>query len=306
VAAYLARRLVQSVGVVIGVSLVVFCLIRLIPGDPVMAMLPESASAEQRAQLRAELGLDHPLPVQYLIFAGRALQGDLGRSLFLHRPAAELVAHAFPATLLLAGTALLLALCVAVPVGILSALRRDSLWDFAGMGLAMVGQSVPAFWLGLMLMLIFAVNLRWLPTTGIGGPEYLVLPSVTLGAYLMSLTTRLVRSGMLEVLGEDYIRTARTKGLPERLVVARHALRNMLIPVVTVVGLQLGALLGGAVITETVFAWPGVGTVIFKAISSRDYPVIQAAVLMLSLFFVFINLAVDLLYAYLDPRIQYR
>ena len=303
---YLARRLVQSVGVVIGVSVVVFCLIRLIPGDPVLVMLPESASAEQRAQLRRELGFDQPLPIQYAIFAGRALQGDLGRSLFLNRPAAELVAHAFPATLLLAGTALVIALCAAIPLGILSALRRDSIWDFAGMGLAMVGQSVPAFWLGLMLMLIFAVNLRWLPTTGVGGPEYLVLPSVTLGAYLMALTTRLVRSGMLEVLGEDYIRTARTKGLPERLVVLRHALRNMLIPVVTIVGLQLGALLGGAVITETVFAWPGVGTVIFKAISSRDYPVIQAAVLMLSLFFVFINLAVDLLYAFLDPRIHYR
>ncbi|MCC6176642.1 MAG: ABC transporter permease [Chloroflexi bacterium] len=303
---YLLQRLVQSVGVLLGVSIVVFLLIRLVPGDPVSVMLPEAASDEQRAQLRQELGLDRPVPVQYLYFLARAAQGDLGTSLFFSKPAVEILADALPYTLLLAGVALALALSLAIPLGILSAVRRDSIWDFLAMGLAMIGQSVPPFWLGLVLMSVFAVSLGWLPTTGSGGPEHLVLPAVTLGAYLMALTTRLVRSGMLDVLSEDYIRTARMKGLSERVVLGRHALVNLMIPVITVVGLQLGALLGGAVITETVFAWPGVGTVVYRAISSRDYPLIQAAVLMLSVFFVFLNLLVDVLYAYLDPRIQYR
>lgn len=303
---YVIRRLLQSIGVVLGVSVVVFFLIRLIPGDPVMVMLPESASPEQRAALRQELGLDQPIPVQYAYFLGRAARGDLGKSLFYGKPAVEVLLHAFPNTLLLAASALALVLIFAIPLGILSAIKRDSPWDFAGMGLAMVGQSVPPFWLGLMLISFFAVTLKWLPTTGIGGPEHLVLPSITLGAYLMALSTRLVRSGMLDVLSEDYIRTARAKGLGEYVVLARHALPNLLIPVVTIVGLQLGALLGGAVITETVFAWPGVGTIVYRAIAARDYPLMQAAVLMLSVFFVFLNLAVDLIYAYLDPRIRYR
>ena len=303
---YIIRRLLQSIGVVLGVSVVVFFLIRLIPGDPVMVMLPESASPEQRAALRQELGLDHPIAVQYAYFIARAVRGDLGNSLFYGKPALEVLLQAFPNTLLLASTALSLVLVFAIPLGIFSAIKRDSLWDLAGMALAMVGQSLPPFWLGLILMSFFSVTLGWLPTTGIGGPEHLVLPSVTLGAYLMALSTRLVRSGMLDVLSEDYIRTARAKGLTDYLVLARHALPNLLIPVVTIVGLQLGALLGGAVITETVFAWPGVGTIVYRAIAARDYPLMQAAVLMLSVFFVFLNLLVDVTYAYLDPRIRYR
>jgi ABC-type dipeptide/oligopeptide/nickel transport system permease component len=303
---YIIRRLLQSIGVVFGVSIVVFSLIRLIPGDPVMVMLPESASPEQRAALRAELGLDHPIAVQYAFFLIRAVQGDLGNSLFYAKPAVGVLLNAFPNTLVLATAALSLVLVLAIPLGILSAIKRDSVWDLGAMALAMVGQSIPPFWLGLILMSFFSVTLGWLPTTGIGGPEHLVLPAVTLGAYLMALSTRLVRSGMLDVLGEDYIRTARAKGLSDYFVLIRHALPNLLIPVVTIVGLQLGALLGGAVITETVFAWPGIGTIVYRAIAARDYPLMQAAVLMLSVFFVFLNLAVDLLYAYLDPRIRYR
>jgi peptide/nickel transport system permease protein len=303
---YLLRRLIQAIGVVIGVSIVVFALVRLVPGDPARIMLPEGASEQQVQEMRRILGLDRPLPVQYAVFVGQAVQGDLGRSLFYGAPTARVVLEHLPATLQLTAAALALSLVVAIPVGAISAIRRDSVWDFLGMTVALVGQSVPAFWLGLMLILVFAVYLGVLPSSGGGGIEHLILPSVTLGAYMMSLTTRLTRSGMLDVLAEDYVRTARAKGLREMAVITRHTLRNTLIPLVTVVGLQLGSLLSGAVITETVFAWPGVGTVIFTAINARDYPLIQTAVLMLSIFFVFINLAVDVLYGYLDPRIHYR
>jgi ABC-type dipeptide/oligopeptide/nickel transport system permease component len=210
-----------------------------------------------------------------------------------------------PATLQLSAAALLFSLSVAIPVGILSALKRDTIWDYLGTNLAMLGQALPPYWLGIMLILVFSVNLGWFPTSGRGTVSHLVLPAVTLGSVLMALVTRLVRSGMLDVLGEDYIRTARAKGLRERRVIVRHALRNILIPLVTVVGLQLGALFGGAVITESIFAWPGVGRLALQAISARDYPLVQAAVLMISVVYVFLNLAVDLLYVYLDPRIRY-
>ena len=302
---YVIRRLIQSVGLVFGVSIVVFVLVRLIPGDPARFMLSESASPEQVEAMRTELGLNRPLPVQYLVFLGDAVRGDLGRSLFYGEPTVDVLLSHLPPTLLLAGAALLFALAVAIPMGVLSAVKRDTVWDYLGMGVALLGQSVPAFWLGLMLVMIFAVYLKVLPSSGTGGPEHLVLPAVTLGAYLMSLSTRLVRSGLLDILHEDYVRTARAKGLTSRQVVYGHAMRNMLIPLVTVLGLQLGTLLGGAVITETIFAWPGVGTLVYTAINSRDYPLIQAAVLMLSVFFVLINLAVDLLYAYIDPRIHH-
>lgn len=292
-------------GVIIGVSMLVFVLVRVIPGDPARIMLSESASDQQVSEMRHILGLDQPLPVQYVVFVRQALGGDLGSSLFYGEPTLKVVADHLPATLLLGATSLVLALVIALPVGVLSAVRRDSVWDFAGMGLAIVGQSVPAFWLGLMLVLVFSVFLGWLPSSGFGSPLHLVLPSVTLGAFICALSTRLIRSGLLEVLHEDYVRTARAKGLTERAVLSRHALRNTLIPLVTILGLQLGSLLGGAVITETVFAWPGVGTLIFTAINARDYPLIQASVLLLSLVFVLINLGVDLVYAYLDPRIHY-
>ena len=302
---YVVRRLIQAVGVVVGVSVFIFCLVRLLPGDPARMMLPESASAEQVQAMRRSLGLDQPIPVQYVIFASQAVRGDLGRSLFYGAPATEVVLGHLPATLQLAGFSLSFALLVAVPVGVLSAVRRDSIWDFLAIGLALAGQSMPAFWLGLTLILVFAVLLGVLPAAGSGSLAHLILPGITLGAYLMALVTRLVRSGLLNVLNEDYVRTARAKGLGAWAVTYGHALRNVLIPLITVVGLQLGSLLGGAVITETVFAWPGVGTVLFTAINARDYPLIQASVLLLSIFFVLINLAVDLLYAYVDPRIRH-
>jgi len=302
---YIVRRLLQAVGVVIGVSIVIFCLVRLLPGDPARIMLPESASQEQIQAMRRALALDQPIPAQYLIFASQAIRGDLGRSLFYGAPATDVVLGHLPATFGLAGFSLALALLVAVPVGVLSAVRRDSIWDFLGITIALAGQSLPAFWLGLMLISVFAVALGVLPAAGSGSFAHLILPGVTLGAYLMALVTRLVRSGLLDVLNEDYVRTARAKGLGSAAVTYGHALRNVLIPLITVIGLQLGSLLGGAVITETVFAWRGVGTVLFTAINARDYPLIQASVLLLSIFFVLINLVVDLLYAYVDPRIRH-
>ena len=210
-----------------------------------------------------------------------------------------------PATLQLSAAALLFSLSVAIPIGMLSALKRDTFWDYLGTSLAMLGQAIPPYWLGIMLILVFSVALGWFPTSGRGTLAHLVLPAITLGSVLMALVTRLVRSGMLDVLGEDYVRTARAKGLRERVVIMRHALRNILIPLVTVVGLQLGALFGGAVITESIFAWPGVGRLALQSINARDYPMVQAAVLVISIVYVFLNLAVDLLYVYLDPRIRY-
>jgi peptide/nickel transport system permease protein len=302
---YVIRRLLQAVLVVLGVSLIVFVMIRITPGDPVRTYLGESATDQQVAEYRHYLGLDEPLPLQYVRFLQRAVSGDLGNSLTYHQPATIVLAEHLPATLQLSFVSLALALLVAVPLGVLSAVRRDSFWDYLGMTLAMLGQSLPAFWLGLVLMLIFAVNLHWLPTSGSGGLPFLVLPSVTLGAYMAGLFTRLVRSGLLEVLGEDYVRTARAKGLPDRVVLYGHALRNMAIPLVTVIGLQFGTLLGGAVVVETVFSWPGVGTAAVTAIGARDYALVQAVVLVVSLFFVAVNLMIDLLYAYIDPRIHY-
>lgn len=303
-ATYVGRRLLQSLVVLWGVSLIVFFLLRLAPSDPITILLSETATPQQIAEARRELGFDRPVYVQYLIFAQRALRGDLGRSLFYKEPALDVILRALPNTLLLGGVAFAISLAVAVPVGIVSALRRDSLWDYLGVGLALLGQATPPYWLGIMLILLFSVTLRVLPTSGSFGPQYIVLPAVTLAAVLMPVVTRLVRSGMLDVLHEDYVRTARAKGLPERVVVGKHALRNMLIPLVTVLGLQLTSLLGGAVIVEQVFAWPGVGRIAVNAISSRDYPVVQASVLVVSTAFVLMNLLVDVLYAWLDPRIR--
>jgi len=303
-ASYIVRRLLQAVVVLWGVSLIVFFLLRLAPSDPITLLLAETATPEQIAEARHELGFDRPVYVQYLLFMERALQGDMGRSLFYKEPALGVILRSLPNTLLLGGIAFVLSVAVAVPVGILSALRRDTIWDYLGVGLALIGQATPPYWLGIMLILVFSVNLRILPTSGSFGPEYIVLPSVTLAAVLMPIVTRLVRSGMLDVLHEDYVRTARAKGLHERAVVVKHALRNMLIPLVTVLGLQLTSLLGGAVIIEQVFAWPGVGRVAVSAISSRDYPIVQASVLVVSTAFVLMNLLVDVLYAWLDPRIR--
>jgi len=302
---YIIRRLALSLVVLIGVSALVFGLIHLAPGDPARLMLYDTAPEEEVQAMRKTLGLDQPLYLQYWLFLSKALRGDLGRSLYYKEPALRIILEHLPATAELTFAALLVSLVVAVPMGIVSAVRRDTVWDYAGMLLATIGQATPVFWLGLMFILLFSVQWTVLPSSGRGGIENLLMPAVTLGAPLMALVTRLVRSGMLDILGEDYIRTARAKGLPNPAIVYRHALRNMLIPLITVVGLQLGALLGGAVITETIFAWPGVGRLVVTAITARDYPLVQAATLLVSVYFVGINLLLDVLYVYIDPRIRF-
>lgn len=303
--AYLIRRLLQAVLVLFGVSIIVFVLVQL-AGDPVLLMLSGTAATEQDLQeLREELGYNDPAVVQYARYLGGVLRGDMGNSLRFKRPALDLVWERLGATALLAVTSLLFALLVAIPIGVLSAVKRNTWIDHFGMVLALLGQSLPLFWLGIMLVLIFSVRLRWFPPSGIGSWQHLVLPMITLGAYPMARIARLTRSSMLDVINEDYIMTARAKGLKGLTVVVRHALRNAALPVVTVVGLMFGTLMGGAVITETIFAWPGVGLLTIQAIQNRDFPLVQAAVLVVSLSFVFVNLLVDLLYAYIDPRIKY-
>jgi ABC-type dipeptide/oligopeptide/nickel transport system permease component len=291
--------------VIVGVSIIVFILVQL-AGDPVVLMLAGTGASEADLQaLRAELGYDDPVVVQYVRYAGNALRGDLGNSLRFKQPAVNLVAARLPATALLAVTALVLAVAVAVPLGVLAAVRRNSWLDYLSMFVALLGQSIPLFWLGIMLVLIFAVELRWFPAGSAGTWRHLVLPAVTLGAYPMARIARLTRASMLDVLNEEYLRTARAKGLAERRVIVGHALRNAALPVVTVVGLMFGTLMGGAVVTETIFAWPGVGLLTIQAIQNRDFPLVQAAVLMVAVVFVFVNLLVDLLYVYFDPRIRY-
>jgi peptide/nickel transport system permease protein len=301
---YIVRRLAQAVLVVVGVSLVVFFVIRL-SGDPAFLLLAADATEADRARFAREQGFDRPVYVQYAVFARRAVQGDLGRSLRYRQPALPLVLERLPATMELAFAALAVSLVVAIPAGVISAVRRDTPYDNLTMLGALFGQSMPVFWLGIMLILVFSVRLELLPTSGRGGLEHLILPALTLGLYSTARITRLVRAGMLDVIGQDYIRTAWAKGLPGRGVIFKHALRNTLIPVITIIGLELGTLLGGAVITETIFAWPGLGRLAVTAIFQRDYPVVQAAVLVTALVFVVSNLLVDLLYGWLDPRIRY-
>jgi peptide/nickel transport system permease protein len=310
---YLLRRLASMVPVVLVVSVVVFSLIHLTPGDPVAIMLREEADPATAAALRAALGLDRPLPIQYLTWLGRAARGELGRSIRTNQPVSQAILERLPVTLTLAAAATLLALLVALPAGIVSAVRRNSLADVAGTVAALSGVSLPNFWLAILLIFVFSVTLGWLPPLGWvsplrdpwGGLRSLVLPAVTLGTAMAAVVMRMTRSSLLEVLQLDFVRTARAKGLREGGVLLRHALRNALIPVVTVVGLQAGALLGGAIITETVFALPGVGRLLVDAIFQRDFPLVQGVVLFLALNFLVINLAVDLAYAVLDPRIRY-
>ena len=312
-ATYILRRLLLSIPVLIGVSFIVFGSIRWVPGDPAVALAGELASPALIARVRADLGLDQPLIVQYLRYSGRVLQGDMGRSVKSGLPVAQELAHRLPNTLKLAGASLVLSALVGIPIGVFSATRPNSWFDGGSMTFALLGISMPIFWLGLMLMILFAAVLpRWLglpgpllPPTGSGTWQHLVMPTIALAANSMAIQARMTRACMLEVLRQDYTRTARAKGLIERLVVYRHALRNALLPIVTIIGLQFGTLLGGAVITETVFAWPGIGRLLVDAIGFRDYPVIQGAVLVITVGFVLTNLIVDVLYAYLDPRVHY-
>lgn len=302
---YILRRCLYAVFVLFGVATVVFFITRL-TGDPVSIMLPPDATAAQHEALRHSLGLDKPLVEQYGIYLLHLLQFDLGESLRYGEPTLRLIAERMPATMQLAGAALVFSLIIAVPAGIVSALKRGTAIESGVMSFVLVGQSMPVFWVGILFILLFAVHWKLFPTGGIGGWQHLVLPAVALGLHLMALVTRLLRSSLLEALGSDYIRTARAKGLRSRVVIAKHALRNCLLPVITVVGLEVGSLLGGSVVTETVFAWPGVGQLLVQSIYHRDFPLVQAAIILLAGVFVIVNLVVDILYAVIDPRIQYK
>jgi ABC-type dipeptide/oligopeptide/nickel transport system permease component len=297
-------RIGSALVVVFGVCTLVFLLIHLVPGDPVEAMLGESARPADRQALREALGLDRPLPEQYLRYLGGLVRLDLGRSFQSQRPVADILAERIPPTLELTGAALGLALALAVPLGVLAARSRGGLLDSGAMGFSLLGISLPNFWLGPLLILVFSLWLGWTPVSGRDGLVSLILPAVTLGTGLAAVLARMVRSSLLEVLEEDYVRTARAKGLSETSLMWRHALRNAWLPVLTLLGLQLGALLGGAVITETVFAWPGVGSLLVEAIQNRDYPVVQAGVLLVSLAYVLVSTLTDLVYVRVDPRIR--
>jgi peptide/nickel transport system permease protein len=301
--AQVIARLGSALLVILGVCTLVFLLIHLVPGDPVEAMLGESARPADREALRQMLGLDLPLAEQYRRYIVGLLQLDLGDSFQNQRPVAEILAERLPATLRLAAAALALALLLAIPLGMLAAYRRGSALDSGTMAFSLVGISMPNFWLGPLLILAFSLWLGWTPVSGSDAPGSIVLPAITLGTALAAILARMVRASVLEVLGEDYIRTARAKGLPELAVLRRHALRNAWLPVLTLVGLQLGGLLGGAVITETVFAWPGIGSLLVESIQSRDFPVVQGCVLLISLGYVLVNTLTDLAYALVDPRI---
>jgi len=311
---YILQRLLLLVPLLLGISILTFFLIHLAPGDPIATQFglnPRGMDPKTIERMRQELGLNDPLPMQYLRYLGHLLQGDMGRSLTTKTAVSQEIFARLPATIQLTLASMLVVLLVAVPLGVVSAVKRGSLLDNLCMGGALLGVSMPSFWFGIMLMLLFSLKLGLLPSTGRGDGtaagmlKALIMPATTLGTGLMGLVTRMTRSSMLEVLGQDYMRTARAKGLPPWLVLLRHGLRNALIPVITIVGLQFASLLGGAVIIETIFAWPGIGRLAVNAIWRRDYPVIMGTVLMFSVVFVLTNLLVDVMYTLIDPRIRY-
>lgn len=300
---FLAKRLLQTILVLFCVATVAFLVIR-ISGDPVKALLPEGATIDQERTLRHSLGYDRPLLVQYFSYLNGLLHLDFGQSVFNQQPALDVILGRLPATIRLATAALIFALVVSIPAGTISAVRRGRATDSTVMAGVLIGQSTPAFFVGIILILVFAVELRVLPASGIGGFNHLILPAITLGLYSAAMIARLLRSSLIDVLGEDYIRTATAKGLSPLRVIFGNGLRNAALPVVTIVGLEIGSLLGGAIITEQVFSWPGVGQLTVQAISNRDYPLVQATVLFLAVVFVVVNLIVDILYAFLDPRVR--
>lgn len=304
-ARFLIRRLLWSGPVLLGVLTLVFFLIHLIPGDPIDVMLGERAAEADRAALREALHLDDPILTQYGRFLAGVARGDLGRSLTSQRPVAGLILARYPATLQLAAAALLLSLSIALPLGILSAVRPRTAVDAGGLLFSLFGVSMPTFWLGPLLIILFSLKLDWLPVSGRHGIASLVLPALTLGLGMSAILVRMTRSSLLEIFPKEFVLTARAKGLPERRVILRHALRNALIPLLTVVGLQIGALLTGSIITETIFSWPGLGRLTIQAIQSRDYPLVQGCILAIALTYLLVNLLIDLLYAAVDPRVQY-
>jgi ABC-type dipeptide/oligopeptide/nickel transport system permease component len=299
-----ARRLLLSLPTLFGVLVVVFLLLYVAPGDPVQAMVGERADPETIARLRADLRLDEPLLTQFAHYAGGILRGDLGRSYITNRPIIDDIAERFPRTLLLASAAMLLATLSGITIGVLAAIRPNGWFDRLALAITYVGISFPVYWVGLLLIVLFAVTLRWLPASGYGDAKYLVLPALALGSRSIAYLARVTRSAMLETLGADFVRTARAKGLAERSVITGHALRNALIPVVTVIGLDFGAYLTGSILTETVFSWPGIGRYVVQAISRRDLPAVQGAVLFLSVVFVLVNLITDVAYQRVDPRVR--
>jgi peptide/nickel transport system permease protein len=331
---YIIRRLLGLIPVLLGISVLVFLFLRLIPGDPALVLLGERGTTEQLNALREKMGLNKPLWEQYFIFLRQLLSGDLGNSAISLIPVKDDLVRRWPATFELAVAAMVFATLVGIPAGIIAAVRKNSLVDSSSTALSLIGVSIPIFWLGLMLKYLFAINLQWLPASSrlsndasvafksISGfflidsliqrqyvgdvVAHLVLPAIALGTIPLAILTRITRSAMLEVLNQDYVRTARAKGVAERIVVWRHALKNALLPVITIIGLQFGALLGGAILTETIFVWPGIGGWVYEGILNRDYPVVQGGVIFIATTFVLINLLVDLSYSLLDPRIQYR
>jgi peptide/nickel transport system permease protein len=301
---FIASRVLSALVVIFGVACLVFLLLHLTPGDPVDVMLGESARPADREALRTALGLDKPLAEQLFDYFGALLRLDLGTSLHAKLPVSQLLAERLPATLELALAALVCALLMALPLGILAAVKRGGIWDWGAMSFSLLGVSIPNFWLGPVLILVFSLWLGWTPVSGRDSPASLILPAITLGTAFAAILARMIRSSLLEVLGEDYVRTARAKGLAESQVIWRHAMRNAWLPVVTLLGLQLGGLLGGAVVTEIVFDWPGIGSLLIQAIQQRDYPVVQGCVLFISLAYVGVNTLTDLAYGLLDPRIR--
>jgi peptide/nickel transport system permease protein len=301
---YILRRVLLLIPVMLGVSFVVFTIMFFTPGDPAKILLGERAPAEEVAMLRTQMGLDDPFIVQFFNFVKKAVQGDLGRSLVTKRAVAAEIWSRFPATLQLSAAAVLIAVLMGIPIGIISATKQYSTFDMVSMVIALIGVSMPNFWQGMMMILLFSITFRVLPSSGYGTLNHLIMPAATIGTSAAAVITRMTRSSMLEVVRQDYIRTARAKGLSERVVINRHALKNALIPIITVIGLQFGSLLGGAVLTESIFSWPGVGRFMVDAIRTKDFPSVQGGVLMLALTFSIVNLAVDILYGYIDPRIK--
>ena len=301
---YLLTRLLSALVVIFGVTCFVFFLIHLVPGDPVELMLGESARPADREALREALGLNAPIMTQLKNYLWGLLHFDLGTSLQYRRPITEILVERIPATAELAIVSMIVAVCIAFPLGAIAAVKKGTRWDHTAMGFSLVGVSIPNFWMGPMLILVFSLWMGLLPVSGRDGVASLILPALTLGTALAAILARMIRSTLLEVLNEDYMRTARAKGLNEFTVISRHGLRNALLPVITLLGLQLGTLLGGAVITETVFAWPGVGQLTIDAIQRRDYPMVQACVLLISLAYVLVNVLTDFVYAWVDPRIR--
>ena len=302
---YLIKRLLSTIPVLIGISLLLFFMLRMLPGDPAQVLAGQMATPQEIENIRHQLGLDRPIYEQYAVYMSHLVRFDLGRSARTQNPVIDEIWARLPNTLLLAVVAITLACLFGIPAGIISAVRPYSWIDYLVTLSALFGISMPVFWLGLMLVVLFAVILQWLPAGGTGSWQHVILPSVTLASFVVAFIARMTRSTMLETLSQDFTTTARSKGLTEKVVIVKHALKNALIPIITVVGLQFGLLLGGTVLTETVFAWPGLGRLIVDSILARDYPVIQGAILIFGLLYIFVNLMVDLIYAFVDPRIRY-